>query len=116
MTLLSPSPTRIRIVSSPSSPPSCSFQRYSPSSVPSTSRSSLTLVLRLHQIFEAMLCFPVLVVAYLGYKIWFRTKWHDPITADSVSGRKESSEEDYGFLDKYYGQPAWKRALSYVRF
>ncbi|CZR66977.1 related to GAP1-amino acid transport protein [Phialocephala subalpina] len=36
--------------------------------------------------FETMLCFPVFVVAYLGYKLWFRTKVQDPMTADLVRG------------------------------
>jgi len=66
--------------------------------------------------FETMLCFPVFVVAYIGYKLWFRTSFQNPMTADLQSGRRPLNEEEYAFLDQYYSQPMWKRILSYVRF
>ena len=66
--------------------------------------------------FETMLCFPVFVTAFIGYKLWFRTKIQDPKTADLISGRRPITDEEYKFLDAYYAQPLWMRFVSYVRF
>jgi amino acid transporter len=53
---------------------------------------------------ETMLCFPVFVVAYIWYKLWFRMSFQGPMTADPQSGRRPLNEE-YAFLDQYYSQP-----------
>lgn len=66
--------------------------------------------------FETMLCFPLFVFAYIVYKLWFRTKFQNPKTADLVSGRRPLSETDIKFLDDYYSLPLWRRFLTYVRF
>ncbi|RAL12674.1 AAT family amino acid transporter [Aspergillus homomorphus CBS 101889] len=66
--------------------------------------------------FEIFLGVPVFVVAYLGYKLYFRTKLVKPLEADLVTGRRLLTPQDVAMLDEYYAQPGWKRALSYVRF
>lgn len=66
--------------------------------------------------FETFLGVPVFIAAYLGYKIVFRTKFVDPAKADIHTGRRPLTEEDIAFLDHYYAQPWYKRALTYVTF
>ncbi|RDW57794.1 AAT family amino acid transporter-3 [Coleophoma crateriformis] len=66
--------------------------------------------------FETMLCLPVFIVAYFGWKIWFRTSFVKPSEADLISGRRYLTEEDIKFFDAYYSQPLWRRVISYVRF
>lgn len=63
-----------------------------------------------------MLCFPLFVTAYLGYKLYFRTKMQDPATADLQSGRRFLSETELEMLDKYYAKPWYMRMLTYVTF
>jgi amino acid transporter len=66
--------------------------------------------------FQTYLGVPVFIVAYLGYKIFFRTKFVDPAKADIHTGRRPLTEEDIVFLDKYYALPWYKRTLTYVTF
>lgn len=66
--------------------------------------------------FETFLGVPIWIAAYLGYKLYSRCKIVDPATADLKTGRMPLNEEDVAFFDRYYAQPMWKRALSYVRF
>ncbi|CAK7212608.1 hypothetical protein SEUCBS140593_001560 [Sporothrix eucalyptigena] len=66
--------------------------------------------------FQNMLCFPLFVVAYFGYKLYFKTKIQDPATADLQSGRRFLTETELEMLDKYYGKPWYMRMLSYVTF
>ncbi|EFW99008.1 general amino acid permease [Grosmannia clavigera kw1407] len=66
--------------------------------------------------FENMLCMPLFITAYVGYKIYFRTSVQDPKTADLHSGRRLMTEEELQMLDNYYAQPMYKRLLSYVNF
>ena len=66
--------------------------------------------------FENFLCLPFFLVVYLAYKLWFRTKMVDPLKADLKSGRRPLTEADYVYLDQYYSQPMWRRAMSYLRF
>lgn len=66
--------------------------------------------------FENMLCMPLFITAYVGYKIYFRTSVQDPQTADLHSGRRLLTEDELQMLDHYYAQPMYKRLLSYVNF
>jgi len=66
--------------------------------------------------FETFLGVPIWIVCYFGYKLWFKTKIQDPATADLHTGRMPLNEEDIAVFDRYYAQPTWKRAVSYVRF
>ncbi|KAF3934929.1 hypothetical protein ABW19_dt0207226 [Dactylella cylindrospora] len=61
--------------------------------------------------FSTFLCVPVILLCYLGYKIWFRTKWVKLEEMDLVSGRREL---DLSALladerDERASWPAWKR-------
>jgi amino acid transporter len=66
--------------------------------------------------FETMLCMPLLITAFISWKLWFRTKIQDPKTADLKSGRRYLTEEELEKLDSYYAMPSWKRLRSYVTF
>jgi yeast amino acid transporter len=66
--------------------------------------------------FQTMLCMPLFFFCYGVYKIYFRTKMVKPEEADLKTGRRQLTEKDLEFLDSYYAQPMWRRALSYVRF
>lgn len=66
--------------------------------------------------FETMLCFPLFVIAYVGYKLYFRTSFQDPVTADLQTGRKHLSPENLAFLHAYQALPLWRKALTFVRF
>ncbi|KAK8249118.1 AAT family amino acid transporter [Phyllosticta capitalensis] len=65
--------------------------------------------------FELFLTAPIFVAAFLGYKLWFRTKLVDLSKADLVSGRRAVSEADMATLDAYNALPLWKRVLSYLK-
>lgn len=43
--------------------------------------------------FEAYLAFPVVVLFYAFYKIWYRTKWVRPAEIDLQTGRNEFETE-----------------------
>ncbi|EPE02144.1 aat family amino acid transporter [Ophiostoma piceae UAMH 11346] len=66
--------------------------------------------------FENMLCAPLFIFAFVGYKVYFQSKVQDPQTADLQSGRRLLTEDELEYLDNYYAQPLWKRLLSYVTF
>ena len=66
--------------------------------------------------FQTFLGVPIFIVAYLGYKVVFRTKFVHPKNADLKTGRRPLTDDDIAFLDAYYAQPMYKRILSYVRF
>ncbi|CAI7602387.1 unnamed protein product [Penicillium viridicatum] len=66
--------------------------------------------------FQTCLGIPVWIFAFVGYKLYFRTKFSKPVEADLQTGRRPLSHEDIQFLDKYHSQPWWKRGLSYVTF
>ena len=66
--------------------------------------------------FETFLCVPLFIVLYFGYKIIYKTKIVDPAKADIHTGRRPLTEEDIAFLDRYYAQPWYKRALTYLTF
>lgn len=66
--------------------------------------------------FETFLGVPIFLVAYIGYKLAFRTKLVNLAEADLQSGRRPLTDDDIAMLDKYYAQSMAKRALSYVRF
>lgn len=66
--------------------------------------------------FQTFLGVPIFIVAYLGYKVVFRTKFVHPKDADLKTGRRPLTDDDIAFLDAYYAQPMYKRILSYVRF
>ena len=66
--------------------------------------------------FETYLCVPLFLVLYFGYKIIYKTKIVDLASADIHTGRRPLTTEDIAFLDNYYSQPLYKRALTYVTF
>ncbi|RDW62245.1 AAT family amino acid transporter-3 [Coleophoma cylindrospora] len=66
--------------------------------------------------FETFLGVPIFVVAYIGYKLVYRTKFVNPAEADLQTGRRPLTEDDIAMLDKYYAQSVGKRALSYFHF
>lgn len=66
--------------------------------------------------FETFLNVPIWIVAYLGWKIIKRSKFVNVAEADLDTGRRPLTPDDIEFLNEYYSQPMWKRALSYVRF
>ncbi|TVY43887.1 putative amino-acid permease [Lachnellula subtilissima] len=66
--------------------------------------------------FEIMLCFPLFVFAYIAYKLFYRTKFQNPRTADLVTGRRRLTKENIEFLDTYGASPWYSKVLSYVRF
>ncbi|KAK8170415.1 AAT family amino acid transporter [Phyllosticta citribraziliensis] len=70
---------------------------------------------RVQSFFELFLTAPIFVVAFVGYKLVFRTKLVDPATADLVSGRRAVSEADMLALDAYAALPLWRRVVSYLQ-
>lgn len=66
--------------------------------------------------FQIFLGPPVWLAAFLGYKLYFRTSLTDLSKVDLKTGRYPLTEKDIEYLDNYYSQPWYKRALSYVRF
>ncbi|EXJ94533.1 hypothetical protein A1O1_02929 [Capronia coronata CBS 617.96] len=67
-----------------------------------------------YDFFETYLGVPLVLVAIVGYKLIFRTKFRRASEIDLVSGHRPLTEEDEHFLDQYYAQPMWKRVWSYV--
>ena len=65
--------------------------------------------------FEIFLGVPIWVAAFLFWKILKRSKFAKLEEVDLDTGRRPLSADDIAFLDKYYSQPMWNRALSYVR-
>lgn len=43
--------------------------------------------------FEVYLAAPIIVVSFVAYKLWFRTKWVKTADIDLVTGRREDAEE-----------------------
>ncbi|KAK9424555.1 putative aat family amino acid transporter protein [Seiridium unicorne] len=66
--------------------------------------------------FETMLCLPLFIIAFLGWKLFHKTKLQDPATADLRSGRRYLTEEELAELDAYYSKPLWRRFLTYCTF
>ncbi len=66
--------------------------------------------------FETFICVPLFIVLYVGYKLYYKTKFVNPMEADLQTGRRPLSAEDIAFLDAYYSQPLSKRIFSYVTF
>lgn len=64
--------------------------------------------------FQTYLGVPLVLVAIVGYKLIFRTKFRRPSEIDLVTGHRPMTEEEEAFLDAYYAQPMWKRIWSYV--
>ncbi|KAJ5561198.1 Amino acid/polyamine transporter I [Penicillium sp. DV-2018c] len=51
----------------------------------------------------------------IAYKLFFRTPWRDPATADLVTGRRVLSTEEIQELQEYYSRPFWRRLGTYLR-
>jgi yeast amino acid transporter len=66
--------------------------------------------------FQIMLCFPLFLFSYIAYKLVYRTKFQNPMTADLVTGRRRLTKENIDFLDAYTALPLRSKALSYARF
>ncbi|RDW83512.1 hypothetical protein BP5796_05003 [Coleophoma crateriformis] len=67
-----------------------------------------------YDFFETYLGVPLVLAAWLGYKVIFKTKIRRASEIDLVEGHRPMTEEDRLFLDRYYAQPLWKRVWSYV--
>lgn len=44
---------------------------------------------RVESFFEAYLAFPIVALCYIGYKLWFKTKFKRAHEIDVTSGRRE---------------------------
>ncbi|PYI09770.1 AAT family amino acid transporter [Aspergillus sclerotiicarbonarius CBS 121057] len=66
--------------------------------------------------FEMFLGVPVFVVAFLGYKVRFRTRVVDPKFAELRTGRRPLTGEEVRVLEEYGRLARWKRVVSYLRF
>lgn len=67
-----------------------------------------------YSFFETYLGVPIVLAAFLGFKIVFRTRFRRASEIDLVSGHVPLSLENEEFLDRYYSQPVWRRIWSYV--
>ncbi|BDD61649.1 hypothetical protein MAP00_006687 [Monascus purpureus] len=67
-----------------------------------------------YSFFETYLGVPIVLAAFLGFKIVFRTRFRRASEIDLVSGHVPLSLENEEFLDRYYSQPMWRRVWSYV--
>jgi len=56
----------------------------------------------------------IIGVFTLAYKVFFRTAWVDPKTADLVTGRRTLTVDEIAQLDAYYAMPTWRRVLTYL--
>ncbi|KAK7516395.1 amino acid permease-domain-containing protein [Phyllosticta citriasiana] len=65
--------------------------------------------------FELFLAAPIFVVAFVGYRLVFRSKIVDLNEADLVSGCRPVSEAGSVALDAYNALPLWRRVVSYLR-
>ncbi|KAK7519388.1 AAT family amino acid transporter [Phyllosticta citriasiana] len=65
--------------------------------------------------FELFLAAPIFVVAFVGYRLVFRSKIVDLNEADWVSGCRPVSEAGSVALDAYNALPLWRRVVSYLR-
>lgn len=57
----------------------------------------------------------IIVVFTAAYKIFRRTPWRDPKSADLPTGRRRMSPEELLQLDHYYGMSSWRRFLTYIK-
>lgn len=68
-----------------------------------------------YNFFSNMIGLILIIVATIGFKLIFRTPWHDPATADLVTGHRELTIEEIAHLDAYHNLPLWRRIGTYVR-
>ncbi|KAJ5120417.1 Amino acid/polyamine transporter I [Penicillium bovifimosum] len=57
----------------------------------------------------------LIVGSTIAYKLFFRTPWRDPATADLVTGRRQLSTQEIQELQDYYSRPFWRRLGTYLR-
>jgi amino acid transporter len=67
-----------------------------------------------YDFFQTYLGVPIVLVAYLGFKVIFKTKFRKANEIDLVTGHEPLTAEQEAFLDKYYAQTMWQRIWSYV--
>jgi len=58
----------------------------------------------------------IVLVFSLAHKVIYRTKFRAASEVDLQSGRRTLQEPEIAMLKRYYDQPAWRRALTYVKF
>lgn len=65
--------------------------------------------------FLSYLAAPVVIVSYVGYKIWFKTPFMTPHKIDLVTGRRELETAEMIAAEKAEraGRPMWKKILKF---
>jgi len=67
-----------------------------------------------YDFFETYLGVPLVLVAVIGYKLIYRTKFRRASEIDLVSGHRPLTKENEEFLDHYYSLPLGRRIWSYI--
>ncbi|KUJ18772.1 uncharacterized protein LY89DRAFT_774915 [Mollisia scopiformis] len=69
-----------------------------------------------YNFFQYMIGVVIVLVFSLAHKVIYRTKLRAASEVDLRSGRRTLQEPEIAMLKRYYDQPAWRRALTYVKF